>query len=410
MNVKGPSRHVFWTGKRMIVADRSFGHKDNAIYDPCNDTWERMSTPVLPPGLGHAKLSQWVGDRIVLWLRPNYPKKHQWSVQEYDPDTNEWSDSAIPPATPPVDVVGTRLLMWNGKAGDVDFATGRVHDLAQGRTIDLPKEGAPSARQGAVTAVLDDHRYLVWGGWGRPPNNKYLGDGAILDVREGAWTPVPEKDAPSPRSWAFSTWAGKKLIVWGDIYGQHEGGSIYDPVKNRWKAISEDGAPSARQQSLVASASGRLIVAGGYNVEVHGTSSTIVYVMEGALYNLDDDRWTAFPVPQKMDLTWSAVHALTDGRFLFRHRDLTWMMLFDPVSLQWIEIDPGSVASRGEARIVWTGSRLIVWGGLHAKQVIPNPCANVPPGFGCDPPGPSITYMSDGAMYFFGPGVPARGL
>ncbi|MBW2261819.1 MAG: hypothetical protein JRG91_07590, partial [Deltaproteobacteria bacterium] len=62
---------------------------------------------------------------------------------------------------------------------------------------------------------------------------------------------------------------------------------------------------------------------------------------------------------------------------------------------------------RGHANIAFTGMRLIVWGGLRLTQLIPNPCVNVPPNQGCDPPSPAKTLLQDGYVYSFG-GSPPR--
>ena len=100
-------------------------------------------------------------------------------------------------------------------------------------------------------------------------------------------------------------------------------------------------------------------------------------------------------------MTWSVVHPLEDGRIVVRHRDLDWMQVLDPATGGWSEVDTAAMGHRGHAQIASTGGRIIVWGGLRIEQLFPNPCGNAPPDIGCDPPGPSITPLTSGFMYFF---------
>ncbi|MFH1435802.1 MAG: hypothetical protein ABIJ56_08820 [Pseudomonadota bacterium] len=402
VNIKGPPLRSFWTGSRLLVMDRSFSRPDNAAYDPCTDTWTRIS-PIsgIPPGHGGSLHGQWVGDRLVVWYKPYNPKKSSWIVKEYWPETDTWSESAVPAAAAPVPVVGRRLVIFEGKSSTPAFENGSVHDLETGQTEDLPSQGAPIARKGYVGVVLDDNRYLVWGGRGGSPDKRDLNDGAILDLAAKKWTPMSMQGAPGGRSFAKAAWTGEKLIVWSDQYGRIEGGGVYDPAADAWSALPAENAPIARQQTLAAYGAGRFVVAGGYSSAKQAAEAKVQDNLAGAVYDVDKDRWTAVALPVAMNDIWAAVHVLDDGRMLLRHRDFQWMHLFDPRTLQWTGIDPEPIANRGFTQVALIGSRLIVWGGMQSEQGIKNPCDNVPAGMGCDPPGPAVHYLSDGAITVF---------
>jgi hypothetical protein len=399
-NFDGPSRYSFWTGTRMILADRKFARADNAIYDPCTDSWTPMSPAAKAhTGLYSTVLSQWVGDRIVLWSRPAQSNKPPEIILDFDPATGTWSDSDIPPSLPPVTVVGRRLLIFEDKSGAHNYSGARIHDLETGKTVDVTDTGAPEPRHHAVEAVIDDHRYLVWGGQN---SGTHLGTGAILDLEKNVWTPMSTESAPTARSMASGHWTGSRLIVWGSLAYMDAGGAIYDPEKDAWTPMSDTGAPDPRTYYLTALSGDRFVLMGGYSSK----NKTIDYGFDGGVYDLSSDSWTPFKMPVNADLTWSALHVLEDGRIVVRHRDLQWMQVFDPVTFSWTEIDVSSVGPRGHAIIVFTGTRLIVWGGLRLTQLIPNPCVNVPPNQGCDPPGPAKTILQGGFVYSFGGSAP----
>ena len=400
-NRKGPPLLSFWTGSRLLIMDRSLSRPDNAAYDPCKNAW----TPISPitgmaPGQGGAMLKQWVGDRMIVWYRPHNPKKSSWVVKEYRPEKDAWTESTVPPAFAPVPVVGRRLLIFEGKPSTRAFDNGRMHDLDTGQTEDLPSQGAPMTRNGFVGVVIDDHRYLVWGGRGGSPPSDF-NDGAILDLDRKKWTPMSMKNAPGGRSFAEAAWTGKKLIVWSDQYGRIEGGGVYDPAADSWSPLPAKNAPIARQQTLSAYGAGRFVVMGGYSHAKEKAETKVHDNLVGAVYDVDKDRWTAVTLPVAMNDVWSRIQVLDDGRMLLRHRDFHWMHLFDPRTLQWTEIDPEPIASRGFTQVALVGGRLIVWGGMQSEPMIKNPCNNVPKNFGCDPPSPKNTYLSDGAIYIF---------
>ena len=400
-NIKGPLLLSFWTGSRLLVMDRTFSRPDNAAYDPCSDTWTPISPiPGIPPGHGGSRSYQWVGDRLVVWYKPNNPKKSSWIVKEYWPEKDTWTGSAVPPAAAPAPVVGGKLLLFEGNSSNRTFENGRVHDLETGKTEVLPSQGAPMTRKGYTGMVLDDHRYLVWGGRGGSPKSD-LNDGAILDLDRKKWTPMSMKGAPGGRSFAMAAWTGEKLIVWSDQYGRIEGGGVYDPAADSWSPLPAENAPIVRQQTLAAYGAGRFVVMGGYSSAKEKAETKVQDNLAGAVYDVDKDRWTSVTLPVAMNDIWAAVHVLDDGRMLLRHRDFHWMHLFDPGTLQWTEIDPEPIAHRGHAQVALIGSRLIVWGGMQSEPGVKNPCDNVPFGMGCDPPGPKNTYLSDGAITIF---------
>jgi hypothetical protein len=242
-----------------------------------------------------------------------------------------------------------------------------------------------------VEAVLDDHRFLVWGGQKQGGNAQATG--AILDLEKNAWAPMSTKDAPAARSMAGHEWTGSRLIVWGSLAYMNAGGGIYDPQADTWTPMAEKGDPGPRSYFLTAVSGDRFLVLGGYLQNLAH--------QPGGVYDLATRTWAALPMPADVDRTWAAVHVLDDGRIVVRHRDMQWMHVLDPVSLAWTEVDVSAVGPRGHASIVFTGMKLVVWGGTRFKSAV-DPCKDAPPDQGCDPPSPGKTLLQDGWIHSFG--------
>src|SRR5437879_2337055 len=61
---------------------------------------------------------------------------------------------------------------------------------------------------------------------------------------------------------------------------------------------------------------------------------------------------------------------------------------YDPGTNSWRRIAPSPLSARGEAMSVWTGRELVIWGGLHCEIYGPGECGVQPNG-----------QLNDGAVY-----------
>jgi N-acetylneuraminic acid mutarotase len=123
-------------------------------------------------------------------------------------------------------------------------------------------------------------------------------------------------------------WTGSELIVWGgyDGTGFRGDGAAYDPVTDTWRALPSLGAPEARSAHTAVWTGQRMIVHGG----------------QGAFVG---------PAPNSID------RVFDDGAS------------YDPIANTWTPIAPcsaGGVQARRNHLALWTGSRMVVWGGRDA--------------------------------------------
>jgi hypothetical protein len=114
------------------------------------------------------------------------------------------------------------------------------------------------------------------------------------------------------------------MIVWGgsDATGPRGDGGAYRPSSNSWRTIASASAPERRTSHTAVWSGTRMLVWGG----------------EGVFPP---------PAPNAVDKVFA------DGGS------------YDPVADAWSPVSPAAFASRSHAA-VWTGSRMIVWGGRDA--------------------------------------------
>ncbi|TET35065.1 MAG: hypothetical protein E3J72_13200 [Planctomycetota bacterium] len=163
---------------------------------------------------------------------------------------------------------------------------------------------------------------IIWGGttyidtgWTGPTNT-----GGMYDPVADTWTNISTiGDCPSVRTAHISVWTGNSMIIWGgsDDNSSLNTGGIFDPIQNTWTPTSTgNGCPVARYAPHAFWTNNKMIIWGGLN--------------------------------------YSGV-ALNNGG------------MYDPIADSWetIDVSPDSPSLRMGSSAVWTGSTMIVWGGIE---------------------------------------------
>jgi len=225
--------------------------------------------------------------------------------------------------------------------------------------------GAPSARM-RHTAVWTGSEMIVWGGF---DGSFDLNTGARYNPATNTWATVNTTGAPGARSGHSAVWTGTEMIVWGgsDGSGVLANGGRYDPTSNSWTAIPTTGALEARQYHTAVWTGTRMVVWGGSG----WTSGT--YFNTGAVYNPSSGTWTSMTTTdaptgrQDHTAVWdgtrmivwggqrSATYYGTGGRYL-------------PGSTWSSTATSGAPSPRFNHTAVWTGSQMIVWGGRDSDR------------------------------------------
>jgi hypothetical protein len=137
-----------------------------------------------------------------------------------------------------------------------------------------------------------------------------------------AWEPTSVDGAPIARAQHVAVWTeANQMIVWGGVTttGYTSSGGIYDPATGAWKPMSTENAPSPRAGATAvwSDTQDRMLVFGGVDES-------------GAL--------------------------ATGGAF-------------DPVANTWEALpSSGAPTARAWHSAIWTGTRMLVWGGAGSGQ------------------------------------------
>lgn len=212
-------------------------------------------------------------------------------------------------------------------------------------------------------------------------------------VTPDSWTATTTTNAPIGRSMGDSLgymtlWTGKRMIVWGGQPaggGPTSGGALYDPLTNSWTPISTIGAPTPRYSNSLVWTGTKMIVWGGESNGFATRTNT------GGRYDPETNTWEA------TSTTGAPTGRIYHGAVWTGSRMLVWGGLdagntpqntggsYDPVTDTWTTITTTSAPSaRQPAAVIWSGSELLIWGGGAHPSCAPitsggryDPVANV---------------------------------
>jgi N-acetylneuraminic acid mutarotase len=235
----------------------------------------------------------------------------------------------------------------------------------------------PSARS-EHTTIWTGREMIVWGGKSAP--GSLLATGGMYRPDLDQWTAVSTISAPTSRSGHTAVWSGLEMIVWGGFgsSGFLASGRRFQPDTQRWLAIASANAPSERLGHVAVWSGSRVIVWGGRN--------NTGLLNDGAFYNPTTDVWSPLPGANSPSARHSSVAVWAGDRMLIWGGEgaagpvnFGAQLLFDgagnPTAWQNISVLNAPSARSGHTAI-WTGSRLIIWGGANTS-----------------------THLSDGAIY-----------
>lgn len=197
-------------------------------------------------------------------------------------------------------------------------------------------------------------------------------DKGILD-----WQHIPSSPVVAGRSNHSAVWTGSQMIVFGgvDTSGQiTNSGAIFDPATNQWSPLNTQGAPARAYHEAVWTGS-KMIIWGGLDP----TGGLASWADSGAIYDPSNGgQWTTFkgrrpagalvPTRTSQTVVWTGTRMIVWGSAVQGSgRMVPEGGIFDPSNLAnpWSDIKTSGFAPLRYAghAAVWTGSQMIVWGG-----------------------------------------------
>src|SRR5437867_3719405 len=247
-----------------------------------------------------------------------------------------------------------------GAGADDTWDNGSLDDVPDGR--------------GYHTAVWTGSVMIVWGGFIGGNSCYFLtATGSRYDPLTDRWTPTSVQGAPLGREFHTAVWTGNEMIAWGgqgdnNCYGEFlQTGGRYNPSTDTWIPTSTVGAPTARQRHTAVWTGSKMIVWGGevLNGDLAVTTNT------GGAYDPASDSWTptstnGAPRARLFHAAiWSGSRMIVwggaDNYFVS-----SWFNTggrYDPTTNKWSATSTTNAPSpRYSHTAVWSGSRMVVWG------------------------------------------------
>lgn len=261
---------------------------------------------------------------------------------------------------------GQELIVWGGYVGNrhEQFLDGAAYDPARDRWTKLP--ASPLETSWGRTAVWTGTEMILWGGEYGDGSHAAPDTGAAYNPETREWRTLP--DAPY---WSLAghsaVWTGTEMIVWGGVTENPVSGAIYDPARDRWTALPEGPLGPARHGHDAVWTGDEMIVWGGRAQGLEPLTGP-----EGAAFDPATGTWTPLPESPLADVdspvsAWTGTEMIVTGG-LSPGKMPSEGAAYDPVEKSWRDIAPIPVASeRDDLQIVladesslWTGDVLLV--------------------------------------------------
>lgn len=261
------------------------------------------------------------------------------------------------------------------------FNDGATYDLAAKTWTALPPAGEELAPRARHTAVWTGSEMLVFGGC-RGDDLACLesfADGARYAPSRGDWTRLPSPPVGfAPRVRHTAVWTGKEMIVWGGETGFQSPqepaalatGAAFDPALGTWRLLRAAGAPSARFEHTAVWTGTKMLVFGGCAREM--TWYCTDERGDGGIYDPETDTWDDLPAdPGLLRTRWRHSAIWTGSRMIVwggqgGRAFLDDGAAFDPTTRRWHETNYLGSAGRAGHAAVWTGTSMLVWGGVNS--------------------------------------------
>lgn len=268
---------------------------------------------------------------------------------------------------------GSEMIIWGGFAFDSGtLGNGARYNPATDSWSATAILGAPVART-AHTAVWTGTSMIIWGG-----ANSLAGDlntGAHYDPATDNWVATSTANAPMARGKPNAIWTGTDMIIWGGRGCNNNcnlnSGGRYNPKTDSWASTSISNAPSPRFDHTAVWTGREMIVWGGTDAIPNTT-----YLRTGGRYDPRTDTWTPTSLVNaplgRVDHTrvWTGSVMIVWGGVDEFFNDTSTGGKYDPTTDSWVAtgVANGAPTPRDSHSAVWTGREMIIWGGTSPSS------------------------------------------
>jgi N-acetylneuraminic acid mutarotase len=268
---------------------------------------------------------------------------------------------------------GSEMIVWGGldSSGPSYLNTGGRYDPSTDSWTATSTTNAPDGRL-SHTAVWTGSEMIVWGG----RNNTspfYLNTGGRYNPSTDTWA-ATSTTGPDVRAFHTAAWTGSEMIVWGgynNFAGVLNNGGRYNPSTNSWTGTSTTNAPDGRLYHTGVWTGSEMTVWGGCNGSVDNPCANVLNT--GGRYSPSTDSWTATSLTNAPDArelhtaVWTGSQMIVWGGLAGVFNYLDTGGRYNPGTDSWRATSTTNAPDGREApTAVWTDTEMIVWGGLGA--------------------------------------------
>jgi len=329
-----------------------------------SDQWTTFNSSL--PAARTEALAAWTGSQLIVW--GGRDQRNNWWVGDgarYNPSTETWT--AITPVPDWPASAGAKGV-WIGfellVLSDLPNQHRRYYPAADTwRTVSSTNAPKDVRTSGAIL-LWTGAEALVW----HP-----VSGGKRWDPARDLWSSMAKSTLAAVGSGSdyAGAWTGTEMIVWGSGGGV---GARYNPATDTWRTISKVNAPAGRYRHTAICAGPEVIFWGGQSAP--GAGATLR--PGGGIYNPTTDTW--MPISTNNVLGRSQHFAVWTGTkmLVWGGTDLTIPnglsrgaayldggAIYTPKTDSWSGMASSQAPSRRQSHLaVWTGTEMIVWGGV----------------------------------------------
>jgi len=343
---------------------------------PVAGTWQRLPAAPIAPSFG--VVSVWTGRQMLIFGRAQPDPTLPWSVNvaaAYDPSRDTWQLLAPPPG-PTGNYEGSYSAVWTGNEMLVSGPlTHEAFNPVTNLWRSLPKSVVPDG-----IVVWTSREMIGWGGGccGDASSEGAAYNPATNTRRKLAGSPLAPEQRP------IGAWTGRELVLF--VSGNKPTttkpwparlarAAAYNPVTDTWRRIAP--LPAVRTDASAVWDGREVLIVGGTGPPRGGNPPAPAAI--GFAYNPGTNLWRRLP---RMEAGRAGAAAVWTGKRLLIWGGTTSTpygvvkletpkqgLAFDPKANRWSSFLRAPLLGRLDPAAVWTGQAMIIWGG-H-KPAIP---------------------------------------
>ena len=362
--------HVLWCRQQFVVTAVAPAEPPALEPEPTEapalaGRWSATSPAPVQGRVGHSGV--WTGRELVVW--GGHPGPRSVDDKEvtdgtvgaaYDPAADAWRVIAAAPLAPRVRHVvawtGTEMLVWGGHTADNNrLADGAAYNPATDTW--RPIVAAPLPGRGQSVGTWTGDRWLVLDGMSDADAPMTL-EAAAYDPATDTWSTLPSVELPA--SWSVSAaWTGDGLLV---LANPNRGRSVamrLDVAANAWSPLAAPPFDGLNTGGAAWTGEGWLVPTRTSPNDPLGQKDLMFR------YVPSSDRWEQVASPpgwlRSFDPIWTGRHVL----FLpvIGQVGAVSGMAYEPGTDGWRTLSAPEIPVGEFASAVWTGDRLVSWGG-----------------------------------------------